>query len=415
MSIGIASPAAAAQSETPAPRRKRPHLHQIDLFRILTFACVIGAHVVGNSIDSGNTAANGVVMPLHFTRDAFFALTGFVLVYQYSGKPLDTKAFWRKRFPLVGIPYLAWSVIYWGYSVLAGLHPGESLRSALWRLVFETATGGAWYQLYFLLVTMQAYLLFPLLLRLLRATRGNHRWVLAASATLQLGVLWWLAHPPTLSGRWAGIWNHLYATALPYQFYILLGAIAAWHIDAVTQTVRRIGPLFVGGAIVAITVAELYFVWQTRQMPAWQANNVFMPHLLPCYVLIIFALYSLSYWWASHRREHHRFARVVSYGSDRSFGIFLSHPIALQVLSPVIPALQQDLGLLWGTVVLYLCVVVMAIGITEVARRIPGSLWLTGRPMLRTDFSALTGRFRRTREPEPASTSAEDLTCTPTR
>lgn len=414
MSIGIAPPTVATRSEAHAPRRKRPHLHQIDLFRILTFACVIGAHVVGNSIDAGNTAANGVVMPLHFTRDAFFALTGFVLIYQYRGKSLDTRAFWRKRFPLVGIPYLAWSVIYWGYSVLAGLHAGEPIRSALWRLVFETATGGAWYQLYFLLVTMQAYLLFPLILRLLRATEGNHKWVLAASVTLQLGVLWLLVHPPALTGRPLGIWNHLYATAIPYQFYILLGATAAWHIDAVTRTVRRLGPLLVAGAIVGLALAELYFLRQTRQMPAWQANNVFMPHLLFCYVLIIFAVYTVSSWWAAHRREHDLFSRAVRFGSDRSFGIFLSHPIALQVLAPVIPALQNHLGLFWGTMLLYLTVVAMAIGITEVAHRIPGSLWLTGRPMLHTDPLGIAGHLRRA-QPSGSAPAAEDLPLTPTR
>src|SRR6266567_2035321 len=112
--------------QTPdSARPKRAHLHQVDLFRILTFACVIGAHVVGNSLDPGNVPGNGVVVILHFTRQAFFALTGFVLIYQYGRRqPLNTRAFWRKRFPLVGIPYLAWSVIYWGYSIVAGLHPG---------------------------------------------------------------------------------------------------------------------------------------------------------------------------------------------------------------------------------------------------------------------------------------------------
>lgn len=397
-------------------RPKRAHLHQVDLFRILTFACVIGAHVVGNSLDPGNVPGNGVVVVLHFTRQAFFALTGFVLIYQYGRRTLDTRAFWRKRFPLVGIPYLAWSVIYWGYSVVAGLHPGESMKSALWRLVFETATGGAWYQLYFLLVTMQVYLLFPLILKLLRATSGHHRWVLAVSAALQVGALWLMVHPPVLTGRPAGIWNHLFATVLPYQFYVLLGAVAAWHIESVTAAIRRFGPLLIGAGLLATVLSEFIYLRQIHQLAPWQASNVFLVHLLVVYTLIIAAQYTLSSWWAAHRREHHAGARIVKWGSDRSFGVFLVHPLGLQILAPVIPYLQQDLGLLWGTVVLYVCVLTMAIAATEVLRRVPGSLWLTGRPMLRTDPRALVRWFRRAREPQSQHPAVEEMSsCTPTR
>jgi len=413
MSLSIAAPVPVTD-QAPA-RTARPHLHQVDLFRILTFACVIGAHVVGNSLDPGNVPGNAVVVVLHFTRQAFFALTGFVLIYQYGRRPLDTRAFWRKRFPLVGIPYLAWSVIYWGYSIVAGLHPGESMKSALWRLVFETTTGGAWYQLYFLLVTMQVYLLFPLILKLLRATAGHHRWVLAVSAALQVGALWLMTYPPALTGRPAGVWNHLYATILPYQFYVVLGAVAAWHIKSLTSAVRRFGPLLVGAGLVATALSEVYYFRQIHQLPPWQASNVFMPHLLICYTLIIAAQYTLSSWWAGHRRDHHRAARLVKWGSDRSFGVFLVHPLALQVLAPIIPDIQSDFGLLWGTVVLYICVVAMAIAATEVLRRIPGSLWLTGRPMLRTDLLAPVRRFRRAREPRSQHTVVKEISCTPTR
>ena len=52
------------------------------------------------------------------------------------------------------------------------------MRSQIPRsLVFLVAlvTGTASYHLYFLLVSMQLYLVFPLLRRLLRATAGRHR------------------------------------------------------------------------------------------------------------------------------------------------------------------------------------------------------------------------------------------------
>ncbi|MFI5776096.1 acyltransferase [Nocardia sp. NPDC051570] len=378
----IIEPAARRADERTGPRR--PYLYQLDLFRVLTFACVIGVHVVGRSTDPSNVAANEVMSLLHFTREAFFALTGFVLVYQQANRPLRAGKFWRRRIALVGIPYLAWSVIYWAYSIVTGMHV-ETARAALWRLVFEIATGGAWYQLYFLLVTMQVYLLFPLIQRLLKATAGHHRWVLAVSAAVQVGCLLWLAHPPTLTGSAAGVWTDLYVTVLPYQFYVLAGAIAAWHIDAIDRVVDRFGPMIVGATVLAGVAAVAVYMDQIGQgVPPWQASEVFQPHLMPFYVLIIGGLYTVGRWWARHRRSDTLMARAVSLGADRSLGVFLLHPLVLQLLAPVVPWLTSAFGTLSGVAVLYVVVLAGTLFGTEILRRIPGSLWLTGRPMLHT-------------------------------
>ena len=45
-----------------------------------------------------------------------------------------------------------------------------------------------YYQLYFLLVIMQFYLVFPLVLWLLRSTKGHHGLVIAVAAAAQLAI-----------------------------------------------------------------------------------------------------------------------------------------------------------------------------------------------------------------------------------
>jgi hypothetical protein len=148
--------------------------------------------------------------------------------------------------------------------------------------------------------------------------------------------------------------------------------------------------------VVATVLAEWDYLRSTRHgLPPWQASDVFMPHLLVVYTAIIAGQYTVSYWWSARRREDSFTARAVSYGSDRSFGVFLLHPLALQLLAPTIAGMQRCFGTLWGTVVLYLCVLMMSLAATEVVRRIPGSLWLTGRPMVRTDLSALRPASRK--------------------
>ncbi|MGF6884599.1 peptidoglycan/LPS O-acetylase OafA/YrhL [Nocardia sp. GAS34] len=381
-------------ADPPRPRKaKRPYLYQIDLFRILTFACVIAVHVITGATP-GNVTANGLEALLHFTREAFFALTGFVLVYQYGHRQFSARAFWRRRFALIGIPYLVWSVFYWGYSIVLQQYH-ETVGQSIRRLGVEIVTGEAWYQMYFLLVTMQAYLLFPLLVRLLRATEGRHRWVLAASGALQLAIQWAIVHPPALSGGPATLWTHVYVIVFAYQFYIVLGAVAAWHLDFVDRAVRRFGALFVLGAVVSAGVSEWdYFRSVGRGMAPEVANDVFMPHLIVFYVLTIAALYTIGRWWATRRTADSVSVRAVTYASDRSFAVFLLHPLALQLMAPWVVPMVTAMGMLWGTTVLYVCVVAISLATAEIVRRVPGSLWMTGRPMVRTDFSGIVRRLR---------------------
>ncbi|MFB8007132.1 acyltransferase [Nocardia sp. NPDC056000] len=376
-------------------RRKRPYLHQVDLFRIITFCCVIMVHTISSVNDAGSVAANAALALLHFTRYAFFALTGFVLIYQFGHQSLRARSFWPRRFALVGIPYVLWSVIYWAYSI----HLGQIHGSVSWllsRLGLDLLFGTAYYHLYFLLVTMQVYLLFPLLPKLLRRTEGRHRWLLAASAVLHVLVLWTLAYPPFDGGLPAQIWMHVYATVLPYQFFTLLGALAAWHIDAVHAFLREHTRLIVAAVLVIAVAAEGEYQLAVHDgQVAWVASDVFLPERTLWFIAITVGLYLLGTRWADQRQHHDRLAKVVRYGADRSFGVFLIHPFMLELLTPVLLPLAPSIGRFWLTIVLYLGVVAGSLAGTAVLRRSPVSLWLTGRPMLRTDPAALVPpRFR---------------------
>ncbi|WP_327145494.1 acyltransferase [Nocardia sp. NBC_01327] len=408
----MSTDAAIRPPETAGRRQKRPYLHQIDLFRILTFACVIAVHVIGGVNDSGSVAANGAMALLHFTRYAFFALTGFVLIYQFANDSFRARNFWPRRFALVGIPYVAWSVVYWAYSIYLGQNYG-SVGWLLSRLGLDLVFGTAYYHLYFLLVTMQVYLLFPLLLQLLRRTEGRHRWVLMVSAALELLCLWSLTYPPFTTGFPGQLWVHLYATFVPYQFFTVLGAIAAWHIDAVQAFLRRYARVLATAVIVTAVAAE----WDYQRlvhggMPPWMASGEFMPERIIWFIGVTVGLYLLGTLWAAQRQDHDLLARAVRYGADRSFGIFLIHPLMLEILAPAFVSWGATIGHFWETVLLFFAVVALSLIGTEILRRSPGSLWLTGRPMLRTDLSVLIPR--RFRTPAPARDSCKEVVCSPT-
>jgi peptidoglycan/LPS O-acetylase OafA/YrhL len=372
------------------------HIYAVDLVRVLTFACVIAVHTVATINPADSVPAGGAAMLLHFTREAFFALTAFVLVHRYRNR-LRLRPFWRRRFLLVGVPYVIWSVIYSGLALITTPLPPTA---ALIQLARNLLTGTAWYHLYFLVVTMQFYLLFPLFLRLLRASagrRGGQCALLVIGAALQLGinaVLHWAqpnwAHP---SGIAAKLLQYDGSFVGSYMFYLLLGGLAALHSDRVQAWVRGHPVVVLGALLFTGVAAEGWFLRSVHHgIPALWASDVFQPVMVPWCAAVITALFALGRAWAA-RRGTGLGSRAVEISSDRSFGVFLIHPMALwawtlgpsEWLSLRVPALSS-------TVIAFLAIVLASVLVVELLRCSPLSLMLTGKRRTRVSAPAHSDR-----------------------
>lgn len=370
---------------------KRPYLHHVDLIRTTTFALVIFVHTLtSTTAEFSSMGTNGTALLFHATRNIFFALTGFVLMYQYLDRS-DFRAtgFWRRRIKLVIVPYLVWSVLYWIVTVMwADGRVGEipTSLSELWERI---AWGTAAYHLYFLFVMLQVYLLFPLLRKLIAATRGHHWLLLAGSVVVQVTVLSLICYWTPPAG-FAELWGHLYATFLPYQLLIVLGALAADHRIAVGEWLRGrgelLGWLLLGTGLLAVGTYVHRVVF--NDAPVNDPRSAFELTLLPFIVVAAVSLYAMGLHWAErHRDRTPTTAKVVSYASNRSFPVFLVHVMVLFfLLRPT-----SDDGQKWliahipqpfATLTVYLCTLAVSLLVVEVLRRLPGSLSLTGRPRL---------------------------------
>ena len=57
-------------------------------------------------------AAGAILVVGHASREVFLFLSAFVLAYRAYRRPLPARAFWRRRLPLVLVPYIVWTAIY---------------------------------------------------------------------------------------------------------------------------------------------------------------------------------------------------------------------------------------------------------------------------------------------------------------
>ncbi|WP_127345496.1 hypothetical protein [Lactobacillus amylolyticus] len=104
---------------------------------------------------------------------------------------IHLKKFWIKHIGNIGIPYVFWM--------------GVSLFITMWLFHRADFTWNNWFTtwlndvlyakqfyLYYLYVTMQFYLVFPLLVWLFKKTEGHNNTVLAISAAIQMIMLFYV-------------------------------------------------------------------------------------------------------------------------------------------------------------------------------------------------------------------------------
>jgi peptidoglycan/LPS O-acetylase OafA/YrhL len=370
------------------------HLHAVDVIRVLTVAGVIAAHSTTLTMPVVTAATGVVLIIVHVTRDVFLLLSAFVLAWSFLARPVPPRSFWRRRFPLVAVPYVVWSVIY----IVADGDAGSPLHFA-GTLGLDLLDGGAHFHLYFLLLTLQLYLIFPALLGFLARRPRWHAPLLALSVAGQLAFTaavhygWrpevlkvWLDHP----GSW-----------LPsYQLYVVAGVLGALHFEAVIAWVRRRAAAIVIAYVVAVAVALGSYVIDLKLLgygPV-RASEVFQPTTVVEALAATLAQLALGLWVADRIGERRR--RQLRTVSDASFGIYLAHPLLVAGLldaagwiglSGAVGTLPS--GLIEAMVVVGLVPFVYAVtlGAVLLARRTRLSLALTGRRRLAPAASGSSG------------------------
>ena len=356
----------------------RRWLGQVDAMRPIKQAGVVSTHSILYFAPAAASVGSGAaLLLLHVSREGFFFISACMLTYAYTDLRLCDRAglarFYRRRIVSVVIPYLCWTLIYFFYLLPTSHY--ASAGTAIAHLARMAATG--YYQLYFLIVIMQFYLVFPLVLMLLRRTRGHHGLVIAIAAAAQVAIAiathWQLF--PALMVRYAQ------QDALSYLLYLIGGGVIAFHIDEVHAWVCGHARLILALTAAAALAAEgIYFLAQQGVTTVLGAgNDPFQPSVIPFNIGAIACGYLAGVALVRPERSR-RTKAAVRVGSDDSYGIYLAQMVFITALtwlgwgrlSSVIP---------WPVLCLATVGIVFAccIALTGLLARTPLAVPLTGR------------------------------------
>lgn len=158
---------------SPGERERSPAL---DLLKIVACVLVVVIHTTASGVTGYlpgswlQRLAIGINSVSQFAVPAFIFASGFGLAARYRGKERvdGLLGFWGRRIETVLLPYLIWSLIY---LILQQRFMGICYGAA--GMVKLILNGGAFYHLYFMVILIQLYLVFPLLLALRRRFGGG--------------------------------------------------------------------------------------------------------------------------------------------------------------------------------------------------------------------------------------------------
>ncbi|UVI30570.1 acyltransferase [Paenibacillus spongiae] len=330
---------------------QRETVRELNILRAIAILGVLMVHAtsasVVNLVNYDSFFAYNLLNTLAlYCVPAFVFLTGFTLFYNYYDRPMsggDWSRFFRKRLVYIVIPYFAVSLVYYSgvYFVLTR-HPLNLANiSEFIRLFGERlANGNAYTHLYYLLVTIQFYVMFPLLLALFRRWKRLVYWAIPLGFAIQWGFyamnryVWHIPSKGTV--------------AFTYFAPFLLGVFVGIHYEQVKKWLQP-GKWKLRARTGAWT-ALLWAVWAASAalyVTVWyvtRTNNKALHHLWyeGGYNLFTFTsiLVLLQIVYTLYARAPEKWIKGLDELGTLSFGVYLVHPGFLLIyrkLSPAVP------------------------------------------------------------------------------
>ncbi len=324
-------------------------IRELDYLRGFAALAVIAVH-----ISMHFTLFPGVSLPAllnafvyvaaHFAVPVFMFISGWVLALRYSGE-YSLRTYYRRRARMILPAYLFFTALYLlipveGAIHLAGMPDPGAVVSAL-------LTGTAAYHLWFFVVIIQLYILYPLIIRGYDAFDRAGAVLYLLLTLLFFQILWNVgAHA---AGAFAGAdWYLILARAFPsHLFYFILGIHVSRHTGRFRSMVRSISPAWVvvAAGIGALLVGSVWVLPMLLQgnlssatLAVFSVYRIVEPlYYVPVIILLILVAMRLE-------EAGGLAADSIRSIGEHSFGIYLIHPL---IIAAFAAAWISSTGMAW--------------------------------------------------------------------
>jgi len=303
--------------------KRKTKLLELEIVRALAILAVLIIHGTSEAtvelpVGSGSQALYLAVNKLsNFAVPVFIFISGLVLFYRYhddwSGRQAVT--FYVKRVKQVLFPYLIWSLFYYLYN--QWIFDRAHLHFDLPQFADLLPWADASYHLYFMVIIVQFYLLFPLLVALCRS------WPWFARNLISIGIVIQAAF--YCYNRWVEPLGHVPSLCVTYFSLFTLGGYLGMNYEAfiawIGKHIRWVLPL---SALLGLSYMGLFLLEE------WKHTV-----LDGIWYMLIFNMYpmfaGMSFIWLGRQllQRWPAWGKPLLALGTMSFGVYLMHPAVL--------------------------------------------------------------------------------------
>jgi len=267
----------------------------------------------------------------------FVFVSGFGIFYGYGSKKLNLKDFYLRRFRAVFLPYLVWSFIY---MILRDIfNPsftfiGLPLKQAFLSYLEWTLKENIHTPIWFVLMIIQLYLVFPFLLKLVKSVKNPLRFT-AVNFAIYFFLTIYFRNFMTMSGITIIDWLQRYYSVnfVGWYFYFILGGIVAKYWKKVRRldlNKLRIVMIYIITTCFVIIEAYIGFI------NYGQAHLGSYTSIRPTVLINSMAAIPAFYLFAQSLIKYGKITKLLNNISRYSYGIFFVHPQVLTVVKIII-------------------------------------------------------------------------------
>ncbi len=318
---------------------KKERLPQLEVYRALAILAVLNVHA--SSFAAGVQAKSSSFYYVYnfmnifsqYGTSSFIFLSGFVLFYNYYERPVTVKLlsrFYRQRLISIVVPYTFVSLCYF----LVAKYINQQLIgvpfSELW-VSFRNAwlTGTAYVHLYYVFISVQFYILFPFMLKLLQSKRWIVKWIIPIALALQWGFVFYNKYSLHVINK--GSYSITYLAVFMMGAYLAINferikpwLMNTWDLLSKGQRIWTI-MLWSSWLVVALIYIQLYHNMRSTGSTVnslWYELNWNVHSMLSALVLMhaTFLIY---------RKASRKVLAFLTRMGELSFAIYLLHPIIL--------------------------------------------------------------------------------------
>ena len=325
-----------------------------------------------------------------YSVPAFFFISGYGLFVSYDlYQKLDYFPYLQKRLKSVGLPYVVWSFLYLLYYQF--VTPG-SVGWSPFDLFFTLFFGLASYHIYFMVILLWFYILFPcwrMLLRLMQKT--SIPLSLAVLFFLQLGINYWTCHYwtyPTWIAENTIFLNmlnfRLNYLPLHYLFVFIMGALTATYYEGFLNILRtrfRLVTVFFISTVI-LMFSRFYYLLNVKHYDLESITNTLQQLSPEGFLYTVASLLFFSAMLFRSEKEN-IFLRANELLSNNSYIIYLIHPFFLDQVVALLSRLfrtPDDIPAFLTYFSVLILSLISSIFIKKIGKQLPVlSLLLTGK------------------------------------